>query len=448
MASGIQLSGLASGFDWKSFTDRIIDLERAPARRYVAEQARNNAESSELSTLGSRLSSLQAAAKALSAASVGSGRKIVNLSENAKLVSSVSSLTPLGSYSVRVTQVPAAHRLTGSPVTSAGLGAGTLELKAFGEAETTVITVDDTMSVEDIVAAINASEAGITAITDGNQVVLENQLTGAVNRMEVGETPLAAALGLSDPQDEFVPADAEFFINGLRFLSADDVLDESDHHIAGLIFKAPAVTMAQSETFRISSDTSELRKLIDSFVGSYNNLASFVATETAVTTVAGKSTAGPLASNREIQNWMKELRSAIFGAPASGEIRNISSLGFDTSSTDDMIKVDSEKIDSALAKHSSDVARFFNRDTVGLASAVSAKLESFIGEDGSAGLLKAKISSYAAANQRLDDQIAALDRYLEQRRARLEASFIAMEAAQSKMSQIQTMLTNSFGQKK
>jgi flagellar hook-associated protein 2 len=449
MASGIQLSGLASGFDWKSFTDRIIELERAPARRYAAEQGRNDVESSELSTLGSRLSSLQSAAKALSNEALGSGRKIVNLSDSAKLTPSSSSSTPVGSYSVLVTQVARAHRLTGSPIDLEALGAGTLVLRAFDVAEPVSISVSADMSVQEIVAAINSAEAGITAITDGNRIVLTNQLTGAGNRIVVGDTPLAGTLGLTEPSEEVEPEDAEFTINGLSFSSADDVLDEDDHGIPGLSFEATSEVMLQSETFKVSSDTSEIRALIDTFVEAYNNVASFVATKSSVTTSAGKTTAGPLAANREVQNWLRELRSAIFSAPAFGEIKNFSSLGLDFSSSDDLIKVtDPSKLDSALAKHSADVVQFFRLEAVGLASAVSTKLESFIGQEGSTGLLKTKLDSYVAANARLDAQIATLERYLEQRRAQLEAGFIAMEAAQSKMSQIQTMLTNSFGQKK
>jgi len=449
MASGIQLSGLASGFDWKGFTDRIIELERAPARRFAAEQGQNDVQSSELSALGSRLSSLQSAANALSSDALSSGRKIANLSDSAKLTPSASSSTPVGSYSVQVTQVPRAHRVTGGAIDLTALGAGTLELRAFEEAEPISIPVSDDMSIQEIVAAINTSEAGITAITDGNRIVLTNQLTGAGNRILVGVTPLAEALGLTEPSDEVEPEDAEFTINGLSFSSADDVLDEDDHGIFGLSFGAPSEVMVQRETFKVSSDISDIRALIDRFVEAYNNVASFVATKSSVTTSAGKTTAGPLAANREVQNWIRELRSAIFGAPPFGEIKNISDLGLDFSSSDDLIKItDSSKLDSALAKHSADVVQFFRLETVGLASAVSTKLESFIGQDGSTGLLKTKLDSYVAANSRLDAQIATLERYLEQRRAQLEAGFIAMETAQSKMNQIQTMLTNSFGQKK
>ncbi|MFM8336489.1 MAG: hypothetical protein ACKODK_13095, partial [Opitutaceae bacterium] len=68
--------------------------------------------------------------------------------------------------------------------------------------------------------------------------------------------------------------------------------------------------------------------------------------------------------------------------------------------------------------------------------------------DGNTGRLKVSLENYVKANANLDSQIQALDRYLQQRRSQLEAGFIAMETAQSKMSQIQGMLNNAFGQKK
>jgi flagellar capping protein FliD len=75
------------------------------------------------------------------------------------------------------------------------------------------------------------------------------------------------------------------------------------------------------------------------------------------------------------------------------------------------------------------------------------KLDSYAGTDGTGGALSKKIESYTKANTGLDDQIAALDRYLAQRRSQLEAGFMAMEDAQSKLKQMQTQLTNAFPSK-
>jgi flagellar hook-associated protein 2 len=325
-----------------------------------------------------------------------------------------------------------------------------LKIKVGAKDEVT-ISVPAGSSVAQVVASINSSASGVSAVTNGERIVLRSQYVGAANSISLNGA-MADALKLTGAGVGRVEgSDARFSINGLSFSSDDDVIDEKDHGVPGLTVSVPPEGVNSEEVIRVSDDRSSLRKLINDFVASYNDVATFVASSTAVSQSGGKTTAGPLASNREIQMWLADLRSKIFNAPPSpsGTIKNISSLGLDFSSDDDKIKIsDASKLDSVLAANSADVVGFFGSDSVGLASSVLQRLNSMVGEDGGAGLLKTKLDSYDKANLRLDDQIAALDRYLEKRRSQLEESFIAMESAQSKMSQMQTMLTNQFGQKK
>jgi len=242
-------------------------------------------------------------------------------------------------------------------------------------------------------------------------------------------------------------SDTNFTINGVSFTSKDATIDSTDHGIAGLSFKAGA-TMASAETLTVSTDSSDIKGKINTFVSAYNSVADFIDGATAYTTKAGKTTAGPLADNREIQTWLRELRSTAFRAPASGDIANLSALGLDFTSKDSRITVtDSAKLDTALGDHPSDVATFFNKTTTGLASSFVTKLNTYIGSDGTTGQLSTKLESYTKANESLDAQIAALDAYLATRRSQLEAGFMAMESAQSKIKQMQTQLTNSFSPK-
>ena len=83
-----------------------------------------------------------------------------------------------------------------------------------------------------------------------------------------------------------------------------------------------------------------------------------------------------------------------------------------------------------------------------MATAFATKLDAFIGTTGTAGQLNAKLEAYTKANTNLDSKIASLDRYLAQRRSQLEAGFMAMESAQSRLTQMQTQLTQAFSQKK
>jgi flagellar hook-associated protein 2 len=452
---GLQLSGLASGFDWKTFTDSVMEMERAPARRYEAEQTKNDNKKSQLTSLGTKLSSLQTAINSLASSSLAAGRKVVNESSSAVVQSTVSSSTPVGTFEVQVTQLATASRLTGGVAAQPGATyAGTLKIKGTAEGEATPITITADMNVAAIVAAINNSDAGVTAICNkaGTQIVLTNQVTGAGNDIVVTDESGGALKGILGLNATATTAtNTAFSINGLEFTSADNTLNSDDHGIAGLTLKADAV-MTSAETLTVSADASGMRSKIDTFVSSFNAVADFIESSTSYTTTAGKSTAGPLADNREIQTWLNQLRSTAFGSPTYGAIKNLSTLGLDFSSSNSRITVtDSAKLDAALTDHASDVAKFFNNTATGsqgLATAFVAKLDAYIGTDGTAGQLSTKLETYTKANASLDKQIANLDRYLVQRRSQLEAGFMAMETAQSKMTQMQTQLTNAFGQKK
>jgi flagellar hook-associated protein 2 len=451
MADGIQLAGLASGFDWKAFSDKVIDFERAPARSYEAEKQRNDVARGQLSDLGARLASLQASVNALASSTLGLGRTVSNDSSTSFLKASVSSATPAGTYVVNVESLATSSRLRGVlPSTPLVVSAGdSLSLKVGDSAVETAIPISAGMSIRAIVDAINASGANVTAMSNlsGTEIVLTSRSTGADRDIIVGGT-LQSLLGLpvrSVGLDR--GSNATFTINGMSFSSSDNVLDKEDHGLVGLSIKA--VKTSAAETLVVSADSSSVRGKIDAFVNAYNSVVDFVEKATAISTSGGKTTVGPLASNREVQDWLRDIRASLFSASSVGSVSNLSSLGLDFSGTDQRLTIkNSAQLDAAIAGKSADVISFFNTSGTGLANVIARKLETYVGNDGNTGRLKVSLENYVKANAALDSQINALDRYLQQRRSQLEAGFIAMESAQSKMSQIQGMLNNAFGQNK
>ena len=447
--AGIQLAGLASGFDWKAFTDSVIDLERAPARRLESEKSKNDSKKSQLTDLGTKLASLRTAMSALSSTSLSSGRKATFESSSPSWTAAVTDSTPVGSYEVQVVSKATASRMTSGAV-SAPTAAGSLTINGTDIA----ITADQT--VASVISAINNSDAGVTAIysasaaSGAGRIVLTNRDTGDTaitvsSKNAEGATDSAIATSLGLTTTAVTGALAVFKVNGLDFTSANNTLDSTDHGITGLSIKVDA---AGTENITVASSTSDLKSKIEAFVSNYNSVADFIDSKTKITTTAGKTTAGSLADNREIQSWLRELRSTAFRAPGSGEIVNLSGLGIDFSSTSEHIEIkDSAMLDAALSDHASDVVKFFNTSSTGLASAFVTKLDSYAGSTGTGGLLNTKIESYGTANTGLDTQIAALDRYLTQRRSQLESGFMAMENAQSKLKQMQTQLSNAFPNK-
>ena len=447
--AGIQLAGLASGFDWKAFTDSVIDLERAPARRLESEKSKNDSKKSQLTDLGTKLASLRTAMSALSSTSLSSGRKATFESSSPSWTAAVTDSTPVGSYEVQVVSKATASRMTSGAV-SAPTAAGSLTINGTDIA----ITADQT--VASVISAINNSDAGVTAIysasaaSGAGRIVLTNRDTGDTaitvsSKNAEGATDSAIATSLGLTTTAVTGALAVFKVNGLDFTSANNTLDSTDHGITGLSIKVDA---AGTENITVASSTSDLKSKIEAFVSNYNSVADFIDSKTKITTTAGKTTAGSLADNREIQSWLRELRSTAFRAPGSGEVVNLSALGIDFSSTSEHIEIkDSAMLDAALSDHASDVVKFFNTSSTGLASAFVTKLDSYAGSTGTGGLLNTKIESYGTANTGLDTQIAALDRYLTQRRSQLESGFMAMENAQSKLKQMQTQLSNAFPNK-
>ena len=65
MGSDLQLTGLASGFDWKPVVEQLVELEAIPKQRLQSEKSANESKVSDLGLLKSQLDALNGAAGAL-----------------------------------------------------------------------------------------------------------------------------------------------------------------------------------------------------------------------------------------------------------------------------------------------------------------------------------------------------------------------------------------------
>ena len=575
-STSLQVAGLASDFDWKSFVDQIMDVNRAPAKRLEAEKATNTFKSSQLATLGSKLSALKSAASALNTDGLFTKRTAASTTTGSTWSATATSDTVSGSYKVAVTQLATAAKLSGTTdigsalnptdddvagLTVANLPLGTaitagkftvngqqvtvaltdslddvfqaisdatggdvtasynhatdkitltstngnvvlgaandtsnffraLKLANNGTTSTTssaklgsvktsatlansnlggaitntdsngdgTFTINgvsiafnkDTDTLNAVLKRITDSSAGVTASYDAanDRVVLANKSTGdlGVGLSETG-SGLLAALGLTSGTTLTRGQDALFTINGGDTLSsASNTLDASAHGIAGLVINAKT---EDTQTIEVKPDTTAMRAKIDAFITKFNDLQQFLDSSTKITTDAkGTVTTAALSDNREIQEWGRSLRTMAFAQVSglTGSIKRISDLGLDFRPGTNELEVDDEtKISDALANSTADVAAFFTTASSGFSTKFDAYLQR-IGDQNDG-----QQTSLTKANTSLDDQIAAIDRRLEQERSVMEAAFIAMETAQSKIKQQQSTInglwTNSSSSK-
>lgn len=566
MAS-LQVAGLASNFDWKAFVDSMMQIERQPINRMETEKLKNDQRASLLSTLGTKLSTLQTAVTDLKTEDLFGSRKVSSSTANSTWSLNAAADAAVGTYEISVTQLASKAKLKGDTNVGAGLNltdslanlatgtaikageftvngvkitltendvatqtfqwlltkikdeagltsatydAGTdavtlegpggplmlgasgddsnvLQVLKLGNAGNALATssgalgavkksaplasanlglplIDgdgagngafkingvsinyniNTDSLSSVITRINESEAGVTATYDSaaDRLVLENKQTGDLG-ISVSDTSgsFALSLGLIGPLADWERgSNAQFSINGgAPISSTSNTLTEADHGITGLTVTADSQT---KQTVTIAADTGAMRTKIDAFISAYNDVQTFLEDQTKVSrSSTGKITVGPLSSNREIQAWGKTLRAMTFSAIGglSGTVSRLEHLGIDFDSYKGVLQVkDSAKLTASLEKKSADVAEFFQTSTTGFS-------DTFAGYLKNVDKLNVKQQEQlTASNKSIDTQIEAIERRLTQQRAILESSFIAMETAQSRISQQQSMLTKTF----
>lgn len=320
-----------------------------------------------------------------------------------------------------------------------GTGAGTFSINGVSVSYNT-----NTDTLSSLITKINQSTAGVTASYDSanDRVTLSNNTTGDVG-ISVSESPggVLAALGLTT--GSLVRGqNAEFTLDGGATLtSLSNTLDATSHGIAGLNVTVNSET---TQTIAVKSDTSSMKTSIQNFINAFNDVQSFIESSSKITTDSkGKVTAAALSGNREVQSWSQELRSTAFAAISglSGTISRLENLGIDFKSGSSELEIkDDSKLTAALTNKSADVAEFFQTATTGFAAKFSAYATKIAAFD------TTQQTNLNKANSSLDEQIAAIERNLAQQRSVMEAAFISMETAQSKLKNQQTALTNLTNQ--
>lgn len=566
-STSFQLAGLASGFDWKTFVDSMISIERTPAKTMEAEIVTNNDKVDALGGVGTMLTSLSTAITALNTDGVITGRSAT--ASGSGWTTSATSSTPLGAYAFSVTQLATTAKLTSgsdignkiassddvSGVTLASYGTGTAltagvftvngarvtvdladslatlftkintatsgavtatydsstdQVKlagtgtivlgsstdtsnflgisrlnnngtanvassgAIGAAsptatltnarlKTSIAGVDGsgngsftingvsisynsgTDTLNSVISRINAASAGVTAAFDPvtDKVTLQNNSTGDVGfSVADGTGNLMSALGLTSGASLTRGLNAEFTVNGSSTLtSTSNTLTSSVHGVEGLSI---AATSTGSQSVTVAANSGAVRTKIDAFINSFNAIQSYVDSQTEVKSSNGKVTTSTLSDNREIQSWGSALRKAIFATVPglSSTLSQLSHIGIDFSGTSSLISVkDSTKLDTALKERPSEVSALFRQSSTGIFARLNTLLDSYTGGSlGTGGLLGKQKTALTDSNTKLTTQIADLDRRLVQRRAVLEAGFIAMEKAQSLIKNMQSQI--------
>jgi flagellar hook-associated protein 2 len=122
---GMALSGLASGFDWKSIVDQLIEVSRAPQNRMRTEKSTNASKTSAINEIKGLLSTLKTSISSLASEESLYKKGVTFKDASTTWKASASKDTPAGDYKFNLLSEATASKLTGSSNLVAPLSAGT-----------------------------------------------------------------------------------------------------------------------------------------------------------------------------------------------------------------------------------------------------------------------------------------------------------------------------------
>jgi flagellar hook-associated protein 2 len=351
ITASITSLGVGSGIQAENIVSKLMAIERAPLEALDLREASYQAKISAFGSLKTKFDAFETAAGNL-ADPAKLAAFTATIGDEDIVAATAGTLANAGSYNVNVTQLAQAQKsFTGLYGASDTFAAGTLSFTIGGD------TIDVNFaggSINDLRAAINDADLGITATTvtgdAGTRLVLTAEETGTDSAFSLAVTGGDANLQSLATFDAANP-NARVAQNAVVEIEGETITSQSNQistAITDVTFTAKAVGATTVDIAR--SDTSAL-DTVKAFVTAYNDIAKELRTVSAYD--AGTKKAGALNGDATVRTLQGLLRNAIGAAPAELEgtaYENLSALGI-SFKTDGTISLDETKFKKAAAHH-------------------------------------------------------------------------------------------------
>jgi flagellar hook-associated protein 2 len=454
----ISSAGIGSGLDVESLVTKLMAVEQRPVTQLQTQATAIQTKISAFGQLQSTLSTFRDAALKLTQASTW-GVTTAASSDPAAVKVSTTSGAVAGSYAVRVDSLAASESAVSKSYSASTdlVGEGTLrvEIGSLGQAgfapqpnlAAMNIDISATDTLTTVREKINAAGAGVSAVivndATGMRLVISSTNPGAANVFKITSSgsadlsydPEQAGGGMTRSQQA---ADAHLNVNGVDILSSSNTLSDTIQGMTINLLK-PTTSAVQVS---VTQDTDSVKASIQSFVDAYNGLASMLATQTKYD--ATTKTAGKLQGDSTAVSLQRQLRNALGGlTSASSAFSTVNDVGLTTQS-DGTIKVNDAKLSTALGKVDELKKLFANVNTAdstknGVAQRLRLFGDTVLGTDGALSTRTSGLSTSLSLNQKQQDALTARLALTEKR---LRAQYTTLDTNMSKMTALNTYITN------
>ena len=304
--------------------------------------------------------------------------------------------------------------------------------------QTTVVTVEATDTLEDIVDKLNATGVTSATIIDDGTAFNSARLSITSSRSgAAGELVLESSYDFGfatsvDAEDALIRIGSNPQTSFLLTSSTNSF----DDAITGLEIDLLA-TGSSPSTINVSRDTAGIKTTINSFISSYNN---FVDAKDSLTSYnADTNERGVLNGNGIVLTTVSRLEGLLTKklSVSNNSIKSMSELGVQFTDNG-KLKLNESILDQVLLDDPSAVTEFFQQEETGFAVVMDEVITAMT--DPFTGSFKAQIDSLQASALSLNTRVEELNEILEDRRERLIQQFTLQETIVNQLNSQQTAL--------
>ena len=452
----ISSAGIGSGLDVAKIVEQMVAAEKVPLKKleYKAEGIQTQISTyGEIKSLTSKLGDI---VSKLTRDSAWNGVSIS--SSNPTLSGTMTGIAATGTYNIKVTHLAQAQTTALGGTDGSALakdqtmGAdGTIKLKMGAVEKDISVSGSDTLTK--IATKINEAEMGIQAsvVTDVDgkeRLMLRSKETGTDKAFTVDLSAAPTVLGQNTTQNA---QNAKVELNGLVVESSSNTFANT---IPGMSFTVSEVT-STAATLNVKADTEAMKKNIQEFVDTYNELNDLLTKSTkSVRTADGKldpsvqkEGVGTLQGDSatvSLQNSLRMLTQGISGS--TGGLTRLAEIGIQMQEGG-KLSTDTTKLDKALTNLEGLKGLFANKaDALGQGGGIAVNFKNFTDKllsfDGTLNTktdsLERTLKSNSAEQTKVNTRADTLEKRLYAQYSALDTKMASLNALNAYVSQMVT----------
>ena len=442
----ISSAGIGSGLDVAKIVEQMVAAEKVPLKKleYKAEGIQTQISTyGEIKSLTSKLGDI---VSKLTRDSAWNGVSIS--SSNPTLSGTMTGIAATGTYNIQVTDLAQAQTTALGGTGGAALpkdkpmgAAGTIKLTMGTESKDIAIESSDTLTK--IATKINEAGMGIQAsvVTDVDgkeRLMLRSKETGTDKAFTVDLGAAPTVLGQNTTQNA---QNAKVELNGLVVESSSNTFANT---IPGMSFTVSEVT-STAATLNVKADTEAMKKNIQEFVDTYNELNDLLTQSTKY--VEESKTAGVLQGDSatvSLQNSLRMLTQGISGS--TGGLTRLAEIGIQMQEGG-KLSTDTTKLDKALTNLEGLKGLFANKaDALGQGGGIAVNFKNFTDKllsfDGTLNTktdsLERTLKSNSAEQTKVNTRADTLEKRLYAQYSALDTKMASLNALNAYVSQMVT----------